>query len=88
MEAISYVNIFETKGLEYILVVTFLVGFVLFARYIGSTPKRASALQAEPAVSLATAQVTCLAEFECPYKAAFEHAIEDIESLGEEAGAA
>jgi len=34
METYSYVNIFETKGLEYLLLVCFLVMFVFFARYL------------------------------------------------------
>jgi len=34
METYSYVNIFETKGLEYILVVGSLVLFILFVRFL------------------------------------------------------
>lgn len=36
MEAITYVNIFETKGLEYLLVISFLVGFLRLVRYVAS----------------------------------------------------
>ncbi len=32
MEYFHYVNIFETKGLEYILVVIFMITFVFFVR--------------------------------------------------------
>ena len=32
MEYYHYVNIFETKGLEYILVICFMITFVLFVR--------------------------------------------------------
>ncbi len=35
METYTYVNIFETKGLEYLLLICFLVLFVLFVRYLG-----------------------------------------------------
>ncbi len=34
MESFHYVNIFETKGLEYLLLIIFLVLFVLFVRYL------------------------------------------------------
>jgi hypothetical protein len=37
METYTYVNIFETKGLEYILLISFLVLFVILVRYL-STP--------------------------------------------------
>ncbi len=34
METYTYVNIFETKGLEYLLLMSFLVLLVLFVRYL------------------------------------------------------
>ncbi len=34
MDAFRYVNIFETKGLEYLLLISFLVLFVLLLRYL------------------------------------------------------
>lgn len=34
METYTYVNIFETKGLEYLLLMSFLVLFILFVKYI------------------------------------------------------
>ncbi len=34
MEFYHYVNIFETKGLEYILLMCFLVLFILLVRYL------------------------------------------------------
>ena len=34
MDSISYVNIFETKGLEYLLLLSFWVLFVLLVRYL------------------------------------------------------
>lgn len=46
MEGYTYVNIFETKGLEYLLLICFLVLFVLLLRYL-STP-RAKAKRPEP----------------------------------------
>ena len=39
METYTYVNIFETKGLEYLLLISFLVLFVILVRYV-STPRR------------------------------------------------
>ncbi len=33
METYSYLNIFETKGLEYILLILFMVMFVFLYRY-------------------------------------------------------
>ena len=34
METYRYVNIFETKGLEYLLLLTFLVLFIFLVRYL------------------------------------------------------
>ena len=39
MEFYSYVNIFETKGLAYLLLMSFLVLGILLVRYI-STPEK------------------------------------------------
>ncbi len=39
METYTYVNIFETKGLEYLLLISFLVLLVILVRYL-STPRR------------------------------------------------
>ncbi len=36
METYTYVNIFETKGLEYILLICFLILLVLLIRYLRS----------------------------------------------------
>jgi hypothetical protein len=38
MEYYSYVNIFEQKGVAYILLLSFLVLAVLLVRYISGTP--------------------------------------------------
>ena len=40
METYTYVNIFETKGLEYLLLICFLVLFVLFVRYLQKQRRR------------------------------------------------
>ena len=40
MESYTYVNIFETKGLEYLLLVCFLIMFVLLLRYLGGPAKK------------------------------------------------
>ena len=40
METYTYVNIFETKGLEYLLLVCFLVMFVFLIRYLSGPAKK------------------------------------------------
>lgn len=40
MEFYTYVNIFETKGLEYILLLSFLVLFILLVRYLSVPGKK------------------------------------------------
>lgn len=37
MEFYTYVNIFETKGLEYLLLMAFFVLFILLLRYLSGT---------------------------------------------------
>ena len=40
METYTYVNIFETKGLEYLLLISFLVLFLFLVRYLkGPNPR-------------------------------------------------
>jgi hypothetical protein len=39
MEYYHYVNIFETKGLEYILVILFMITFVFFVRNLNRPAK-------------------------------------------------
>lgn len=39
METYTYVNIFETKGLEYLLLVAFLVLFVVLVRYLNGVER-------------------------------------------------
>jgi len=46
MEGFQYVDIFATKGIEYIIVMVFLAGFIYFSRYLGHrapAPAEASA---------------------------------------------
>ena len=40
MESSTYVNIFETKGLEYLLLVCFLIMFVLLLKYLGRAEEK------------------------------------------------
>jgi len=40
MESYTYVNIFETKGLEYLLLMCFIVLLVLLIRYLSPTNKK------------------------------------------------
>ena len=39
MDSFTYVNIFETKGLEYLLLLCFWVLFVYLIRYLSSSVK-------------------------------------------------
>ncbi len=43
MEYFHYVNIFETKGLEYILVIIFMITFVFFVRNLDAPEKKIGA---------------------------------------------
>jgi len=43
MEFYTYVNIFETKGLEYLLLLSFLALFIFLVRYLAGPGKRKSA---------------------------------------------
>lgn len=38
METYTYVNIFETKGLEYLLLICFLILFIVLIRYLNTSP--------------------------------------------------
>jgi hypothetical protein len=40
MEFYSYLNIFETKGLEYLLLISFLVLFLLLIKYLSVPGKK------------------------------------------------
>lgn len=40
MDSFTYVNIFETKGLEYLLLLSFWVLFVFLVRYLSKPPKK------------------------------------------------
>ena len=40
MDSFTYINIFETKGLEYLLLLSFWVLFVFLIRYLSKAPKR------------------------------------------------
>jgi hypothetical protein len=40
VEFYYYVNIFETKGLEYLLLLSFLVLFILLVRYLAAPGKK------------------------------------------------
>ena len=42
MDSFTYVNIFETKGLEYLLLLSFWVLFAYLIRYLSKPPKGGS----------------------------------------------
>lgn len=42
MEFYTYVNIFETKGLEYLLLLSFFVLFIFLVRYLSGAGKKNS----------------------------------------------
>ena len=46
MEFYTYVNIFEQKGLEYLLLLSFLVMFIFLVRYL-SGPRKKKSVPAE-----------------------------------------
>ena len=71
MESMSYVNIFETKGLEYLLVISFLIGFIFFVRRL--TYSRTTAAPAETAESTATAATAANPDMVCPAGADCPH---------------
>ena len=67
MEAMSYVNIFETKGLEYLLVISFLIGFVIFMRRL--TYARIDTGPVEEAINpIPETPLLCPAGADCPYQ--------------------
>jgi hypothetical protein len=47
METYTYLNIFETKGLEYILLICFLVLLVFFVRYLSASKTKAKKVRKE-----------------------------------------
>jgi len=69
MESMSYVNIFETKGLEYLLVISFLIGFIFFVRRLSySHTATAPAETSESATMAANPDVVCPAGADCPHE--------------------
>ena len=69
MESMHYVNIFETKGLEYLLVISFLIGFVLFVRRLSYSHKAAvPAAASESAAPTAAPAMECPAGADCPHE--------------------
>ncbi len=40
METYRYVNIFETKGLEYLLLIAFLILFIFLVRYLSGSDRK------------------------------------------------
>ena len=47
METYTYVNIFETKGLEYLLLICFLVLLVFLVRYLSASKTRGKKIKKE-----------------------------------------
>ena len=78
MEAISYVNIFETKGLEYLLVISFLLGFLVLVRILAPRDEAAGeSVTMKPQAAATDHPVTCVADFECPYRASITDNLDD-----------
>ena len=72
MEAISYVNIFETKGIEYLVVISFMISFFFFVRMRLFSDKPEQQVQLETAGEVINATFLCRADHECPYKKPME----------------
>jgi len=69
MESMHYVNIFETKGLEYLLVISFLIGFVFLVRRLTySRPDTVDEPVSEPEATAAELDLECPAGADCPYE--------------------
>jgi hypothetical protein len=69
MESMHYVNIFETKGLEYLLVISFLIGFVFLVRRLTySRPDTVAEPVSEPATTAANPEMECPAGADCPHE--------------------
>ena len=69
MESMHYVNIFETKGLEYLLVISFLIGFVVFVRRLTySRTATVPAATSESAATAASLDMECPAGADCPHE--------------------
>ena len=69
MESMHYVNIFETKGLEYLLVISFLIGFVVFVRRLSySRTATVPAATSESAATAAGLEMECPAGADCPHE--------------------
>lgn len=69
MDAMSYVNIFETKGLEYLLVISFLLGFLLLLRFVNPRKGLTAGSDTGEAPVVGTGlPMTCTADFECPFR--------------------
>ena len=69
MESMHYVNIFETKGLEYLLVISFLIGFVALVRRLSYSKAAKAGSEASPSVTMADdIEILCPAGADCPYE--------------------
>ncbi len=86
VEAYSYVNIFETKGIEYLLVVAFLTGFVLFVRAL--RVHRPLAVTSRPEATARPVPI-CFSIRECPHKQVFTRGLglATAANFGRQAGA-
>jgi len=85
VEAYSYVNIFETKGIEYLLVIAFLAGFVLFVRAVSAHRPLAATSRTEATVR---PMPICFSKRECPHKEVVEGGLRIVNAtnVGLEAG--
>jgi len=60
---------FETKGLEYLLVISFLIGFIYFVRRLSySNTTTAPAETSESAATVANPDMVCPAGADCPHE--------------------
>lgn len=68
LECYHYVNIFETKGVEYLLVIIFMISLFAFARLLARPAPARDRAHAPADKAAEEASGACVARFRCPYK--------------------
>ena len=86
MESMHYVNIFETKGLEYLLVISFLIGFVFLVRRLSYSHTNTVPAAASKSAVMAPHQGLAYRDgADCPHEQGRVVAREEEKDEGDEA---